>query len=111
MILTSPTLWMLFIACGVIKMYCRPMARRAAEIIIFMLISRLTLSMKTSLALVSIHIAPSTRGQTYNSSRQRIGEPMASQRESNRQMVENDFSPPESVFVCLPAPLATVMSG
>jgi hypothetical protein len=41
---------MLFMACGVIKMYCRPMARRAAEIIIFMLISRLTLSMKTSLA-------------------------------------------------------------
>jgi hypothetical protein len=36
---------------------------------------------------------------------------MASQRESSRQMVENDFSPPDSVFVCLPAALATVMSG
>lgn len=48
---------------------------------------------------------------THNSSRQRIGEPMASQSESNKQIVENDFSPPDSVFVCLPAALLTVISG
>jgi len=36
---------------------------------------------------------------------------MASQSESNKHIVENDFSPPESVFVCLPLPLATVISG
>ena len=50
-------------------------------------------------------------GSTYNSSKQRIGEPMASQRESSKQMVENDFSPPESVLVCLAALPSIVESG
>lgn len=40
-----------------------------------------------------------------------MGEPMASQSASKRQTVEYDFSPPESVFVCLPSPLRSVMSG
>ena len=35
----------------------------------------------------------------HNSSRQRMGEPMASHRERRRQMVENDFSPPDNVLV------------
>lgn len=39
------------------------------------------------------------RGGAYNSSRQRMGAPIASQRDSRRQMVEKDFSPPERVFV------------
>ena len=42
--------------------------------------------------------------RAYNSSKPRIGEPMASQRDRSRQMVENDFSPPDSVFVCRPFP-------
>lgn len=54
---------------------------------------------------------PNHCGITYNSSRQRIGEPIASQRESRRQTVEYDFSPPERVFVCLPSPLRSMMSG
>lgn len=34
----------------------------------------------------------------YNSSRQRIGEPIASHNDNNRQIVEKDFSPPDKVF-------------
>ena len=41
---------------------------------------------------------------TYNSSKQRIGDPIASQSERSRQMVEKDFSPPDKVFVCRPCP-------
>lgn len=47
----------------------------------------------------------------YNSSRQRMGAPIASQRDSKRQMVEKDFSPPESVFVWRPWPPVLEMSG
>ena len=65
----------------------------------------------------------------YNSSRQRIGAPIASQttprsvkpkpplqrerdlRESNKQMVENDFSPPDSVIVLRPLCSFRVSSG
>jgi hypothetical protein len=48
---------------------------------------------------------------TYNSSRQRIGEPIASQSAKSIQMVEKDFSPPERVFVALPLSLLRVISG
>ena len=72
------------------------------------------------------------RGQledAYNSSRQRIGAPMASQttarsakskpplqrerdlRESNKQMVEKDFSPPDNVIVLRPLFSFRVSSG
>lgn len=62
-------------------MNCLPMDRSAALIRMSTEILRLTASMKTS-----------------NSSKHRMGEPIASQSESRRQIVENDFSPPESVF-------------
>lgn len=94
MILTSDVCVTLLIDCGVMKMNCRPIERRAAWMIICILLSRLTLSMKTS-----------------NSSRQRIGEPIASHRERRRHTVEYDFSPPERVFVCLPSPLRSIISG
>lgn len=48
---------------------------------------------------------------TYNSSRQRIGEPMASQRANRRQTCENDFSPPDSVLAPRPVLLSFVISG
>ncbi len=79
---------------GVIKMNCFPIEPLAALIIIPILISRLTESMKTS-----------------NSSRHRIGAPMASQRESSKQMVEKDFSPPDSVIVLRPLYCFKVTSG
>jgi hypothetical protein len=59
---------------------------------------------------VSIDPQEERRG-THNSSRQRIGDPMASQSARRRQTVEYDFSPPDSVLVCLPSPLRSVMSG
>jgi hypothetical protein len=77
-----------------------------------MLISRLTLSMNTSLSYVSKHINnPSGMVSTYNSSKHRIGDPMASHRARSKQIVEKDFSPPDNVLVCLPAALTFVMSG
>lgn len=51
------------------------------------------------------------RDGAYNSSRQRMGAPIASQRDSKRQMVEKDFSPPESVLVWRPWPPVLEMSG
>lgn len=48
--------------------------------------------------------------KTYNSSKHLIGDPIASHRDSKRQICENDFSPPESVFAPLPRP-TLVMSG
>jgi hypothetical protein len=62
MILTSDVWSTLFIACGVMKINCRPIERRAAWMIIFMLRSRLTLSMKTSLQLLVLH---AKRGRSY----------------------------------------------
>jgi hypothetical protein len=78
--------------------------------IIFIVTDRFALSMNTSLHTVS-RVFQVVGWHTYNSSRQRIGEPMASQRESNKQIVENDFSPPESVLVCLPASSSIAESG
>lgn len=49
--------------------------------------------------------------ETYNSSRHRIGAPMASHIERRRQMVEKDFSPPESPCVVLPLLPFLVSSG
>jgi hypothetical protein len=66
--------------CGVIRMNCLPTDLLAAWIIMLILEARLTESMKTS-----------------NSSKQRIGLPIASQIASNKQMVEKDFSPPDRV--------------
>jgi len=94
MILTSAVWLTLLIDWGVMKMNCRPTARRAAWMIMCMLLSRLTLSMKTS-----------------NSSRHRMGDPMASHSDSNRHTVEYDFSPPESVLVCRPSLLRSILSG
>lgn len=51
---------------------------------------------------MSITLLIYKRGGAYNSSRQRMGAPIASQRDSKRQMVEKDFSPPESVLVWRP---------
>lgn len=49
-----------------------------------------------TLTIMSIAILRLTASmKTSNSSRQRIGHPMASHRESRRQIVEKDFSPPE----------------
>ncbi len=60
----------------------------------FVLIARLTLSMKTS-----------------NSSKQRRGEPMASQMARSKQIDENDFSPPDNVLVLRPVAFFSVLSG
>lgn len=79
--------------------------------IILKLTSRLTLSMKTSLAWsAETHMMLAKLRDTYNSSRHRIGDPMASHRANSKQMVENDFSPPDKVFVCRPLPVL-VSSG
>jgi hypothetical protein len=59
---------------------------------------------------ISVDLQEEGRG-TYNSSRQRIGDPIASQSARRRQTVEYDFSPPDSVLVCLPSPLRSVISG
>lgn len=88
------------------------MARRAWSIINFMLRSRLAASMKTSLFTVrtgSCYTHPNV--WTYNSSRQRIGEPIAFQSARRRQIKEYDFSPPDSVLVFLISPPFTVRSG
>jgi hypothetical protein len=110
MILTSEVWVTLLIDCGVMKMNCRPIERRAAWMIMCKLLSRLTLSMKTSLG-QSAGAEKGRRWRTYNSSRQRMGEPIASHNESRRHTVEYDFSPPESVLVCLPSPLRSMISG
>lgn len=83
--------------------------------IIFMLTSRLTLSIKTSLKMgyelkIVFWTMNIKKGGAYNSSRQRIGAPIASHRESRRQIVEKDFSPPERVLVWRPWPVL-VSSG
>lgn len=93
-IFTSSPNVTLFIACGVIRMNCRPTERLAVWIIICMLCARLTLSMKTS-----------------NSSKQRMGDPMASQMLSSKQIVEKDFSPPLRVLAWRPESETLVMSG
>jgi hypothetical protein len=53
----------------------------------------------------------SNTSDTHNSSRHRIGDPIASQSAKSKHVVEKDFSPPESVFVCRPLSLFRVMSG
>lgn len=75
-------------------------------------IFRLTESIYTSLQHVSGRPDGANEAQkaAYNSSRQRIGEPIASHRASKRHICENDFSPPDRVF----APrlmLSLVLSG
>jgi hypothetical protein len=60
----------------------------------FVLMARFTLSMKTS-----------------NSSRNRIGDPIASHTDKSMQIDENDFSPPDKVLVFRPAELLRVSSG
>lgn len=97
--------------------------------IMSMLTSLLTLSMKTSLLVVSVESLPRHR-MTHNSSRHRIGAPMAvskvsrqtnelnsceqglpSHIESNKQMVEKDFSPPDNPFVSRPLARKALPSG
>lgn len=96
--------------------------------IIPMLTSRLTLSMKTSLRIVSVELLPRYR-MTHNSSRHRMGAPIAvrnvsrqsnerpwsrclpSHMESSKQMVEKDFSPPDSPFVSRPLARWALPSG
>lgn len=68
--------------------------------------------------LVHVHVAVgncqqnlvSNPTQTYNSSKQRIGDPIASHSASNKQTWENDFSPPDRVLAPRPA-LSLVLSG
>lgn len=48
---------------------------------------------------------------SYNSSKQRTGAPIASHKDSNRHVVEKDFSPPERVRVFRPSLLIRVESG
>jgi hypothetical protein len=67
--------------------------------------------MKTSLEMNELMPGSVIPRSTYNSSKQRIGEPMASHRASSMQMVEKDFSPPDKVFVCRPLSLLRVISG
>jgi len=78
---------------GVMRINCLPIDRLAASMSMSMAIFRFTESIYTS-----------------NSSRQRMGDPMASQSDSKRQICEKDFSPPERVFVPRPV-LSLVMSG
>lgn len=75
-----------------------------------MAILRLIWSMYTSLWR-SANGSPQVSSQTYNSSRQRIGEPMASQRDKRRHTWEKDFSPPERVFAPRPVLSSLVISG
>lgn len=70
-------------------------------------------SMYTSLedGLVGVKLGFLDGDATYNSSRQRMGDPMASQRARRRQICEKDFSPPERVLAPRPVSLDLVMSG
>ncbi len=97
--------------------------------IISMLTSLLTLSMKTSLLAVSAELLLRHR-MTYNSSRHRMGAPMAAMNvsqqsnnensmsrflpshiDSSKQMVEKDFSPPDNPFVSRPLARRALPSG
>jgi len=40
-----------------------------------------------------------------------MGDPIASHIDKSRQIVENDFSPPERVLVCRPLSLDLAISG
>ena len=64
-----------------------------------MLASRLTLSIKTSLPKSKPVFSLGLHRVTDNSSKQRIGAPIASHRESKKQICEKDFSPPDKVLV------------
>lgn len=76
-----------------------------------MLTSRLTLSIKTSLVICQRMLNQGRSfPDTHNSSRHRTGAPMASHNDSRRQIVENDFSPPDNVFASRPLP-TLVASG
>ena len=74
---------------------CEFVDLRGLLTIIFILIRLLTASMNTSNSSAQYKVS-----RLHNSSRavhvpkQRIGHPIASQSESSKQMVENDFSPP-----------------
>lgn len=102
------------IALGVIKINWRPTELRAA-LHYKQIISKLGLGQyrrSARLTSMSVLIARLTLSMnTSNSSRQRIGDPMASQMARSKQMEENDFSPPESVLVFRAAASFRVASG
>lgn len=74
----------------------------------FRFIESMYTSLEPSCQLLSPIIGNKTK--TYNSSKHRTGEPIASHNANNRQICENDFSPPESVLAPRPA-LSFVISG
>jgi len=67
-------------------------SQKRTHTIMLMVVFRLTSSMKTSLP-VRRH-----SNDHYNSSRARIGEPMASHTDKRKQIWANDFSPPDNVL-------------
>ena len=88
-------------SCGVIRMNCFPTANSAVSIYInsapwkhtinAILVLRFMASIKTSLS-------SAIPQRSYNSSKQRIGDPMASHTDNNKQICAKDFSPPERDF-------------
>ena len=88
------------ISWGVIRMYCFLSEVLAVSIIIFMLIRRLTASINTSNSSrweIYYYFSEKEKKKKVKWTpvpRQRNGQPMESQSESSRQMVEKDFSPP-----------------
>jgi hypothetical protein len=112
---------------GVMRMNCRPMDLLAAVICLILIshklnyvlssltsmsiaILRLTESMYTSLGEELVSSWLKKTDNTYNSSKQRIGDPIASQSESKRHTCEKDFSPPDKVLAPRPV-LSLVISG
>jgi hypothetical protein len=116
---------------GVMSMNWRPTDRLAAYICIGLLSNLLSLPVRRityehidrhlSVYMVHVNITAASLSKgiadrllaiaAYNSSKQRIGDPMASQSASKRQTCENDFSPPERVLAPRPSLLSLVMSG
>lgn len=104
---------MLFMSWGVMRTYCLPLDAFAVSIcrqgqpveleteqkrflrtIIFILIRRLTASMKTSNSSASSQQREFWIRRRNDVPKQRMGHPMDSQSDSSRHIVENDFSPP-----------------
>jgi hypothetical protein len=89
-------------------------SKREARTSMSMVIFRFTESIYTSLEGYTVNrvmLFQSALGfNTYNSSRHLIGDPIASHSDSNKQIWEKDFSPPDSVFAPRPS-LVFVMSG
>lgn len=95
--LTLSVIMTLDISCGVIKIYCFLSDILAVSIIIFIEIRRLTASMNTSNSSTKRRNGQQKKlrlNDGRNTPRQRTGQPIHSQRERSKQMVENDFSPP-----------------